>query len=158
MNSKDFIQALRKVIREEVQSAVRTEFKKLNESVIYERKEARATPNSYTNTYKPKTREKRQYSSNSLLNDLLNDTAFVPSDKPLVMLEEQIDYNDYSEWPTMGARPVPQRTTPAVFTDVNGSKISAQQLAQTESGQAVVAALSKNYSALMKAIDKKKGV
>jgi hypothetical protein len=158
MNSKDFIQALRKVIREEVQSAVRTEFKKLNEGMIYERREVQSAPKTYTQTYKPKVQTKKQYSNNPLLNDLLNDTSYVPSDGPSVMLEEQINYNDYSEWPTMGARPVPQRTAPSVFTDVNGSKISAQQLAQTESGQAVVSALTKNYSALMKAIDKKKGI
>lgn len=158
MNSKDFIQALRKVIREEVQSAVRTEFKKLNEGMIYERREVKTAPTSYTQTYKPKVQAKKQYSNNPLLNDLLNDTSFVPSDGPTVMLEEQIDYNDYSEWPTMGTRPMTQRTAPAVLTDINGSRISTEQLAQTESGQAVVSALTKNYSALMKAIDKKKGI
>jgi hypothetical protein len=35
--------------------------------------------------------------------------------------------------------------------------VNVQQLAQTEAGAAVVNALTKDYSALMKAIDKKKG-
>jgi hypothetical protein len=156
MNSKDFIQALRKVIREEVQSAVRTEFKKLNEGMIYETRKPQPAPTSYTQTYKPKSTVKKQYSNNPLLNDLLNDTAFIPSEGPAVMLEEQINYNDYDEWPTMGARPV-ARQAPAVLTDVNGARVNVQQLAQTEAGAAVVNALTKDYSALMKAIDKKKG-
>jgi hypothetical protein len=157
MNSKDFIQALRKVIREEVQSAVRNEFKKLNEGMIYETRKPRPVPASYTQTYKPKSTTKKQYSNNPLLNDLLNDTAFIPSEGPAVMLEEQINYNDYDEWPTMGTRMPVQRQAPAVLTDVNGSRVNVQQLAQTEAGAAVVNALTKDYSALMKAIDKKKG-
>ena len=159
MNSKEFIQALRKVIREEVQTAVRSEFKKLNENVISERVVTKQQPSSYTQTYKPKLQQvqnKKTYSSNPLLNDILNDTSYIPSDGPSVMLEEQINYNDYEEWPTMGSRPM-QRQAPAVLTDVNGAKVSVQQLAQTEAGAAVVSALTKDYSALMKAIDKKKG-
>jgi hypothetical protein len=157
MNSKDFIQALRKVIREEVQSAVRTEFKKLNEGMIYETRKPQPVTTSYTQTYKPKATTKKQYSNNPLLNDLLNDTAFVPSEGPAVMLEEQINYNDYAEWPTMTSRMPVQRQAPTVLTDVNGARVNVQQLAQTEAGAAVVNALTKDYSALMKAIDKKKG-
>lgn len=159
MNSKEFIQALRKVIREEVQTAVRSEFKKLNEGVISERVVTRQEPKTYTQSYKPqpqRTQVKKQYSTNSMLNDILNDTSYVSSEGPSVMLEEQVNYNDYEEWPTMGARPV-ARQVPAVLTDVNGARVSVQQLAQTEAGAAVVTALTKDYSALMKAIDKKKG-
>jgi hypothetical protein len=158
MNSKEFIQALRKVIREEVQMAVSSEFKKLNEGVINERVVKRQVPQKYTQSYKPQTTQaKKQYSTNPLLNDILNDTSNFKSGGPMVQLDEQINYNDYEEWPTMGARPV-ARQLPSVLTDVNGARVNVQQLAQTEAGAAVVSALTKDYSALMKAIDKKKGI
>ena len=44
-----------------------------------------------------------------------------------------------------------------VMTDLEGRRVDMNQLAQTEEGAAVVNALTKDYSALMKAIDKKKG-
>jgi hypothetical protein len=48
-------------------------------------------------------------------------------------------------------------TAPSILTDVDGRRIDTNQLASTEAGAAVVNALTKDYSALMKAIDKKKG-
>jgi hypothetical protein len=48
-------------------------------------------------------------------------------------------------------------TQQSVFQTAEGGQVSAQQLQQTEAGQAVVNAVTRDYSALMKAIDKKKG-
>jgi len=46
-----------------------------------------------------------------------------------------------------------------VLESADGKSISVEQLQQTEAGAAVVDALTKDYSALMKAIDaKKKGM
>ena len=47
MNSKDFISALRKVIREEVQTAVRTELDKFS-SVISESKKTKVSETTLT--------------------------------------------------------------------------------------------------------------
>ena len=47
---------------------------------------------------------------------------------------------------------------PMVMTDVNGSTVDMKQLAKTEAGAAVVDALTKDYSALMKRINDKKGM
>jgi hypothetical protein len=156
MNSKDFLQALRKLIREEVQVAVRTELTQFS-SVITEIKTQpqRAVP-QYTESIKTITKQpaKKVLSKNSVLNDLLNETRGFSREGPAVYMEDQIDYNDFSEWPSMNARPTPAAS---VLTDVNGSKINVSELAQTEAGAAVVNALTKDYSALMKAIDKKKG-
>lgn len=163
MNSKDFIQALRKVIREEVQSAVRTELNKIT-PILEQRAPVNKAPIQERTTVTTKVTTKKpvmkQYTENSTLNELLNHTAGFSNENSGVYLEEnigmsQIDYNDFSEWPTMNRKPMAQK--PAVFTDVNGSKIDASQLTQTEAGAAVVNALTKDYSALMKAIDKKKG-
>lgn len=161
MNSKDFISALRKVIREEVQTAVRTELDKFS-SVLSESKKLQVTAAAlpkYTESYKPKpAAQKKQYTSNPTLNELLNDTAGFRGEGPKVYMEEQINqtnYNDFSEWPTMNMNVV--ATAPQVVTDHDGRRIDMQQLAQTEAGAAVVDALTKDYSALMKAIDSKKG-
>lgn len=164
MNSKDFIQLIRKVIREEVRQAVRTEFTKLNEGRLSNKTVVENYhPNTVSNVSKRNaTKNDKLYSTNPVLNNILNQTGFVPSESPSIeMLQENIDYNDYSEWPSMnyGQRPaqVVNQRMPTVLTDINGSKIDANKLAQTESGAAVLTAVTKNYSELMKAIDKKKG-
>jgi hypothetical protein len=155
MNSKDFIQTLRKVIREEVQVAVRTELKQFS-SVISEVNQPTKSSVSYTETIKPKVKQQsKQYTGNLTLNDLLNDTAGFKGEGPMAYLEEQIDYNDFSEWPSMQSRPTP--SAPALVTDVEGRRIDINQLASTTEGEAVVNALTRDYSQLMKAINKKKG-
>ena len=158
MNSKDFIQVLRKVIREEVQVAVRKELSNLNTSINEEKEPVKLT--TYASTIKrTPARQKKQYTSNPMLNDILNETAGFTSEGPAVYLEEsvnEINYNDFSEWPTMRRTPGPA-AAPTVLTDINGNRVNANQLAQTEAGAAVINAVTKDYSALMKAIDKKKG-
>lgn len=150
MNSKDFIQTLRKIIREEVQTAVRTEINSiLNES-------ARPTENRKTAPKKaaPVNVAKKQYVKNSWLNNILNETT-AHMTSPASMLEESIDHNDYSEWPTMNmnSRPsVVSKKSVVPTTDVNGNPVNVNNLPDD-----VVSALTKDYSALMKAIDKKKG-
>lgn len=159
MNSKDFILALRKVIREEVQTAVRTELDKFS-SVLSESKKAQVSApvtTRYNESYRPKTvSQTKQYTSNPTLNELLNDTAGFRGEGPKVYMEEQVNYNDFSEWPTMNMNRMTV-ATPQVVTDHEGRRIDMKQLAQTEAGAAVVDALTKDYSALMKAIDNKKG-
>jgi hypothetical protein len=150
MNSKNFIQTLRKIIREEVQTAVRSEINSiLNESV------------RPTEVRKPAPKQaatvnvaKKQYVKNSWLNDILNETtAHMGSGKS--MLEESINYNDYSDWPTMNMNSMPSmgsKKSVVPNTDVNGNPVNVNALPED-----VVNALTKDYSALMKAIDKKKG-
>jgi len=160
MNSKDFIQTLRKVIREEVQLAVRTELNKIT-PVINENKSVSKYTDSIRSTVKPKVYSsnttKKQFASNTMLNDILNDTAGFRNENAGAYLEESIDYNDMTEWPTMNRATAmsPKSIIPSV--DTEGRKIDVTKLASTEAGAAVVNAITKDYSALMKAIDKKKG-
>jgi len=143
MNSKDFINALRKVIREEVQSAVRTELTQF--SMISERAQTPARP-TFKDSVKPKPAAKKQFAANSMLNDILNETAGFAHEGPIV------EYNDFEEWPTMnvGTR---MPMNPVAVTDLDGRRLDTS----TESGAAVADALTRDYSALMKAIEKKKG-
>lgn len=157
MNSKSFVQSLRKMIREEVQLAVRDVIKE----ILTEQVSHQPAKQTYTETYKPapkKATVKKQFSNNSLLNDILNDTAGFQGEGPNVMLEEslQMNHNDFAEWPTMrmGAMPSMRSNTVSMIptTDTEGRPINVQNVAPE-----VVTALTKDYSALMKAIDKKKG-
>jgi hypothetical protein len=159
MNSKDFIQALRKVIREEVQTAVRTELSQIGSVIKESRKSAPAPVQRYTESYKPKTKSKQQFSKNSMLNDILNETGGFRSENPYAMLQENysdVNYNDFDEWPTMnmGQRPMAPINKAAMIptVDTEGRPINPNAVPEE-----VVNAITKDYSALMKAIDKKKG-
>jgi len=147
MNSKEFLLVLRKVIREEVQSAVQKAMTPLLEQ---------KTPSTYTKTLAPKksNTEKKVYSENPLLNEILSDTAGFS--------HNSYTHNDFEEWPTMPmSRMIGTHApvaTPTAISDINGNRVDVNQLASTEAGAAVVKALTKDYSSLMKAIDKKKGM
>ena len=158
MNSKDFIQALRNVIREEVQTAVRTELSQIGSVIKESRKAAPMPAQRYTETYKPKPKPKQQFSKNSMLNDILNETGGFRSENPYAMLQENYDvnYSDFDEWPTMnmGQRPMAPINKAAMIptVDTEGRPINPNAVPEE-----VVNAITKDYSALMKAIDKKKG-
>jgi hypothetical protein len=150
MESKSFFNALRKIIREEVQLAVRTEMKRmLTENKTDHKKVIQHGLELNRITEKPVT--KKTYSKDPLLNDLLNETATVPAE----------------QWPTMdfrsemaqafgGMRQHMDSDIPFVApaTDINGSPVNMSN----EKVATAVNAMTKDYSALMKAIDKKKGV
>ena len=144
MNSKDFIQALRKVIREEVSTAVRTELSKIT-PIINER----VTTTKYTQTAKPavtnkviaKAPVKKQYTENPTLNELLNETAGFRNEHAGVSLDESIDYNNFDEWPTMGRKPAPAAKAVIPTVDTEGRRVDVSKLAETEAGAAVVKAL-----------------
>jgi hypothetical protein len=157
MNSKDFIQALRKVIREEVQVAVRSELSKFGNVIAENRTPVTKVVERprYTESYKKPT-VKKSYSSNPLLNDILNDTEMLESETSMQSLNESIDYRDMSEWPSMNYNSqlsnTRQATIPPVVTDINGNRVSTEALAATPGGAAVIEAITvKDYSAILKA-------
>jgi hypothetical protein len=160
MNSKDFIQALRKVIREEVSTAVRTELSKItpiiNEQVTTAKYTQAAKP-TVTNKVIAKAPVKKQYTENPTLNELLNETAGFRNEHAGVSLDESIDYNNFDEWPTMGRKPAPAAKAIIPTVDTEGRRVDVSKLAETEAGAAVVKALTRDYSSLIKAMDKKKG-
>jgi hypothetical protein len=160
MNSKDFIQALRKVIREEVSTAVRTELKHYGSVINETKRSVRQEPTpTYTNAYKPKPKPKQQFTQNSMLNDILNDTGGFRAENPYAALNENVvDYSgDFDDWPSMqmGARPSLGMSRAAAIptVDPEGRPINPANVPEE-----VVNAITKDYSALMKAINKKKGL
>ena len=164
MNSKDFIQVLRKVIREEVQTAVRTELGNIGSMITEQKQTAQYTSNRSQQPiqkYNPSKRPtqapvKRQLTTNPLLNDILNDTSGFRSEGPMSMMNESIDYSgDFDEWPTMqmnGMAGMSQAANTIPKVDTEGRYVDPNLLPEP-----LVQNLTKDYSALMKAIDKKKG-
>lgn len=149
MDTKKFIDALRKVIREEVQTAVRTEVKKLlSENKVNHKK---TIDHGLQLERMTKQRETRNYSKDPLLNDLLNETAAVPTES-----WPTVDFRSEMAHAFGGMRQMMDTGIPHVApqTDHDGRPVNMSN----EHVASAVTAMTKDYSALMKAIDKKKGV
>ena len=141
MSSKSFVKLLRKIIREEVQGAVRevlTEQKTDHKQVMSHGMQMNEIANS---------RPKKQYTKNSMLNDLLNETAGTPAPPEM------------SDWSTMNfrsemAEAFGMESSPSIAptTGINGEAVNMNK----EGVAATVNAMTKDYSALMKAIEKKR--
>ena len=151
MDTKKFIEALRKVIREEVQTAVRTEVKKLlSENKVSHKK---TIDHGLQLERMTNQRGKKSYSKDPMLNDLLNETATIPAP-----VDEWSTMNFRSEMAQAfsGMRQMTDDNIPHVAppTDLDGRPVNMGN----EQVASAVTAMTKDYSALMKAIDKKKGM
>ena len=143
MSKPSFVKLLRKIIREEVQDAVRqvlTEQKTNHKQVIKHGLQMHEDANM---------RPKKQFTKNSMLNDLLNETAGTPAP---VEQTEWSTMNFKSEMAEAFGMPTPAGTNIAPPTGINGEVVNMEK----EGVAATVNAMTKDYSALMKAIDKKK--
>lgn len=147
MSKKSFVQLLRKIIREEVTTAVRGEMRAiLNEGKTDHFKSIEHGLSLHdmidepVPVRKPKTRE---YSKNSMLNDILNETG---------PLRENAAGNTMN-FNSQMAQGFAGNPAVAPTVDLEGRPVNTSN----EKVATVVNAMTKDYSALMKAIDKKKG-
>ena len=143
MKAKTFENLIRKVVREEIDYALRREIKSLREDL---RDELKPTITEHTerivevpqqNSLKEKIMgkkpfKKKNFTNNSALNDLLNETA-------------QGDTNLNSGQPSVNLSQ-PFATGAPMSMDTTGMP------------ESVANAVTRDYSGLMKAIDKKKGL
>ena len=152
MSSKSFVKVLRKVIREEVRAAVTeilTEQRTNTQQVIDDRLGLSEIQR------KPK-RKKKTFTKNSMLNDILNETAGTADfstmrEGPAVMQEEYPSLGDFkSEMAeSFGMSRQPQALA---TTGINGEPINMKD----ENVAKTLNVMTKDYSGLMKAIDKNK--
>ena len=133
MKAKTFENLIRKVVREEIDYALRREIKSLKEDlrsedkpVVNERQDS-SLKKSIIGTPKTKTRNKINFAGNSTLNDLLNETA---------MGDTNLD---------SGNSPV-SLSEPFTSDAIDTSGMS----------ESVANAVTRDYSDLMEAIDKKR--
>lgn len=146
MDTKSFIKALRTIIREEVQSAVRNELR----SLLTEQPKKSYTPTvTETAMHSKKQMQKpKSFVKDPLLNDLLNDTA----SRPLNLSEGNMMSFTSDMAQAFGAM---RSNGPSIVPsyDLDGRPVNVEN----DNVATVVNAMNKDYSALMKAIDKKKG-
>jgi len=150
MNTKVFVKILRKVVREEVQTAVKQilgEQTSSHKSVIDQGVSLHDMVEQQEVPYKKKSYKKTKFSKNKMLDDILNETAMSGN------------FNNMQSGPMVGQESLTSMmdTSPGIntipSTDVQGNYIDKNTLPDH-----VTSALTKDYSAIMKAIDKRKGV
>ncbi len=153
MSSKSFVKVLRKIIREEVRSAVKeilTEQKTNHNKVM---SHGMDLSQKASNPQRPK----KHFSKNSMLNDILNETADTADfgsmkEGPLVMQE---DYPSVGSFKSDMAESfgMSSPSQPLTTTGINGEAINMKN----ENVAKTLDVMTRDYSGLMKAIDKKKG-
>ncbi len=154
METKSFLKLLRKVIREEVQSVVRKELKvALNETKVNHKKVIDHGIDLHNITESPRrpVTKKKKFVKDSMLNDILNETATnadfsTMNDAPAAYQTNMTDEFANSRSNTL-------TTTPLATSGINGEPVNManKNVAKT------VDLMTKDYSALMTAISKKKG-
>ncbi len=149
MESKSFVKLLRKIIREEVSRAVK---EVLTESNINQVTNSSINLSETFNDPMPnRPTAKKKFTKNKMLNDLLNETASTPVSQELTdwsTMNFKSEMADAFGMQRQSAGP----TMPLATKGINGEAVNMnnQGVAST------VKAMTKDYSALMKAIDKKK--
>ena len=133
-----FTQALRQMIRQEMRDVLTEELLPILKDVLTEQRQ--------TASAKPKRRNvasKKTFSKNSILNDLLNDTATTTN------------FAEMNTGPLVESGLSMMSSEPDVtpMTDIDGRPVDTSNEAVAN----VLNIMNKDYSALMTAIDKKKG-
>jgi len=168
----DLSKTLRKIIREEVEKAVRSEFvnfvslmgeSKTQKKVVKPKVKPKRKPVTETSIKKmvndiiPKEKPvQRKLSNNPVLNEILNKTdGGVPGDGTIPQQPQ-----GQEEWPTMGGdgKTFDRSSMAEMMGLTTGmSTPDGRQVSAEEVPDAVTSAMTRDYGDLMKAIDKKKG-
>lgn len=157
MNTKEFVQVLRKIIKEEVKSAVTEAMRDISINNLVESVTNTPDISAIEKNYTPvkqkiKKPEPKAFTKDPLLNSLLNETAQSGAHIP-------IEHNDFSEWPSMDFK--------TDYSGVMGRPKFAQpqntKIDATPDGinpnivpEEIKSVLTRDYRSLMKAMDKKK--
>ena len=152
MKTEGFVKLLRKVIREEVRNVINKELKPLLNETKIEKHDINLHEIADIPKRSTKPVAKKQYTKNPILNDLLNETATTPATQEL------------TDWSTMNFKQEMAQSfgaershnmpvAPLATKGINGEVVDMNN----EGVASAVNAMTKDYSALMKAIDKKKG-
>ena len=172
----DLTKTLRKIIREEVEKAVRTEFVNfvslMGESKTPKKKIVKPKKKAISETSikkmvedivpKEKTIQTKHLSNNPVLNKILNETeGGMPTDPTIPVQQEQPVPTGQEEWPSMGGGTF-DKSKMADMLGYGGGVPQTQGMTTPEGApvtnvpDSVSKAMTRNYGDLMKAIDKKK--
>ena len=148
MKTEGFVKLLRKVIREEVRNVIKSELKPILNEVKIKKHDINLQEVVGVNTPKRPV-AKKQFAKDPLLNDMLNETAAAPASAEMA---DWSTMNFRSEMAEAFGMSSPQNQ-PLATKGINGEAIDMNNQAVATT----VNAMTRDYSALMKAIDKKKG-
>ena len=156
MDTKKLIKAIQLIIKEEVKKEVAKKEKALRKSILKELKESQPKvvekdPLDVEHIFETSKQTKQSFTGNSMLNDMLNETAQGGEWRSINGPGGVFNASQAQGWGGFNQQ------TPSVLQTAEGGQVSTQQLQQTEAGQAVVNALTRDYSGLMKHINNKKG-
>lgn len=158
MDTKKLIKAIQLIIKEEVRKEVAKKEKVLRKSLMNEIKQSEVVerdPLDIEHVFEQKTEQPaKSFTNNSMLNEMLNETAQGGEWRSINSTGVGSGMFNSSQAQSFGGM-VGQ--APQVLQTAEGRAVSTEQLQQTEAGQAVVNALTKDYSGLMKHINAKKG-
>jgi hypothetical protein len=146
MSSKSIVKLLRKVIREEVRAAVK---EALTERKVNHNKVINHGMDLHTLAENPvPAASKKRFTKNDMLNDLLNETAATPP------TQELTDWSTMNFKSEMAEQFGTTRQQPLATTGINGEPVNMNN----ENVAKTVDIMTRDYSGLMKAINKKKGI
>jgi len=156
MDTKKLIKAIQLIIKEEVKKEVAKKEKALRKSILKELKESQPQvverdPLDVEHIFETKQQTKQTFTGNSMLNDMLNETAQGGEWRNINGGPQVFNSSQAQGWGGFNQQ------TPSVLQTAEGGQVSTQQLQQTDAGQAVLNALTKDYSGLMKHMNDKKG-
>lgn len=143
MESKTFVKLLRKIIREEVSKAVRSA---LNESNVHVSSNVNLKEIEDPMPNRPIA--KKKFTKNKMINDLLNETATAPVNQELAdwsSMNFKSQTAQSYETPATNVRPLATKGIDGEMVNMNNKAVAS-----------TVNAMTKDYSALMTAINKKK--
>ena len=175
----DLTTTLRKLIREEVEKAVRTEFvnfvslmgeaKTSKNKVVKPKPKKKVSESSIKKMVndivaEPNQVPQKKLSNNPVLNEILNKTeGGMPADPSMLTQQEQPVPQGQEEYPTMGGGTFDRSKMAQMLgyggevpqtqgmTTPDGAPVAPEQISND-----VASAMTRNYGDLMKAIDKKK--
>ena len=159
MDSKKLIKAIQLIIKEEVKKEVAKKEKALRKSLMSEIKKSQPQvvqkdPLDVEHIFETK-QESKSFTKNSMLNDMLNETANGGEWRSINSNGVGGGMFNSSQAQSFGSMMGGQQ--PQILQTAEGGQVSTQQLQQTDAGKAVVDALTRDYSGLMKHMNDKKG-
>jgi len=149
MDAKKFANMLRSVVKEAVRDVVRNELRQVIREEIAGKPitETKKTQFSAPVSAKPKPKPVKQFVKDPFLNDILNETRGFSTAEA---------YGSGTGMPSLGMD-IDEMSfdvgQPSALQGINGEVVEVNN----EQTQAVVEAMTRDYSALMKAINSKKG-
>ena len=160
MDTNKLFKAIQIIVQEEVKKEVAKREKAIRESILKEIKskqiqkpttKVESDPLDVTHIFESQAPKKKSGPKfEGKFSSLLNETADGGDWRSIISLGGAFNSTQAMAWGGMNQ-------TPDVLQTAEGRAVPIEQLQQTEAGKAVVDALTRDYSGLMKAINAKKG-